>query len=323
MAARASIAVTMWLALASSSFADERPARDAQTTISRALDFLSAEVPNWKRENKCFSCHNNGDAARALYTAVVLGRKLNPDVLADTTDWLERPQDWKYNGGDGVFSDKTLATLQFAATLASAVEAKAARRDALASAAALVADLQQPDGSWKIDGADTIGSPATWGRALCTAMARQTLLAAGERRFQPQLVKSRAWLRSAEPNTVLDAAAVLLGVADDRDPAAGDVRARSLKLIREGESKTGGWGPYVTSSAEPFDTAVVIFALTEQPAKDDFAPLIGRGRAFLISAQLEDGSWPETTRPANAVSYAQRLSTAGWCLRALLLTKRN
>ena len=31
-----------------------------------------------------------------------------------------------------------------------------------------------------------------------------------------------------------------------------------------------------------------------------------------------DGSWPETTRPANQESYAQRISTTSWALLALL-----
>ena len=36
---------------------------------ARAVAFLSREVPRWSRENHCYSCHNNGDAARALYQA--------------------------------------------------------------------------------------------------------------------------------------------------------------------------------------------------------------------------------------------------------------
>ena len=34
--------------------------------------------------------------------------------------------------------------------------------------------------------------------------------------------------------------------------------------------------------------------------------------------QEADGSWPETTRPPGADSYAQRISTTGWALLALL-----
>ncbi len=31
---------------------------------ARAVAFLAREVPRWSRENHCYSCHNNGDAAR-------------------------------------------------------------------------------------------------------------------------------------------------------------------------------------------------------------------------------------------------------------------
>ena len=48
--------------------------------------------------------------------------------------------------------------------------------------------------------------------------------------------------------------------------------------------------------------------------------MIARGRKFLINEQLDDGSWPETTRPPGNVSYAERISTAGWATLALLAT---
>ncbi|MGE3821928.1 MAG: hypothetical protein AB7I30_21150, partial [Isosphaeraceae bacterium] len=44
----------------------------------KGLAFLSVEVPRWARENRCHSCHNNGDAAKALYQARRLGRTLPP-----------------------------------------------------------------------------------------------------------------------------------------------------------------------------------------------------------------------------------------------------
>jgi hypothetical protein len=47
---------------------------------------------------------------------------------------------------------------------------------------------------------------------------------------------------------------------------------------------------------------------------------MARGRAYLLSQQNADGSFPETTRPANQESYAQRISTTGWALLALLQT---
>jgi hypothetical protein len=50
---------------------------------------------------------------------------------------------------------------------------------------------------------------------------------------------------------------------------------------------------------------------------------ITRGRDYLRQQQLDDGSWPETTRPPNQESYAQRISTTGWALLALLESRRT
>src|SRR4051812_44142765 len=89
----------------------------------RALAYLAREVPRWSKENHCYSCHHNGDAARTLYLAVRLGRAVPARALADTTRWVERPAGWDHNGGEGPFNDKKLARLQFAATLAEARDA--------------------------------------------------------------------------------------------------------------------------------------------------------------------------------------------------------
>jgi len=36
--------------------------------------------------------------------------------------------------------------------------------------------------------------------------------------------------------------------------------------------------------------------------------------------QESDGGWPETTRPSGSQSYAERISTTGWVVYALLET---
>ena len=42
-------------------------------SIARGVDYLKVEVPKWKAEHSCYSCHNNGDATRALLTASAKG----------------------------------------------------------------------------------------------------------------------------------------------------------------------------------------------------------------------------------------------------------
>jgi squalene cyclase len=287
----------------------------------RAVSYLAREVPRWARENKCYSCHNNGDAVRALLTAVRLSHPVPPDALDDTRRWLKRPEQWDHNGGKGPYSDKKLARIQFAAALVTAVEAGLINdRKPLFRAAELVVEHQEQDGSWQVDAPGTIGSPVTYGSCLATYQARRILQSADARRYQPAIASADRWFRKVAVKTVLDAAAVLWALETAEDPDARTQRQHCLLLIRQGESEKGGWGPYVQSMPEPFDTAVVLLALGRhrEPATQ---PMIQRGRAYLVSVQQRDGSWPETTRPRGAESYAQRLSTTGWATLALLGTR--
>src|SRR6185369_1420329 len=272
------VALLVTIASSTTLLADDKP--DAALVEQRALAFLSKEVPAWSVEHKCFSCHNNGDGARALYAARRLGRKIDDKALAVTTDWLSRPQDWKNNRGDPAFSDKTLASLQFAVSLAAAVEAKTAKQEPLVVAANMVGALQQRDGSWQIEGPDAIGSSVTWGRALTTALSRRVLRQADARRFETELSRTDQWLRTVKAESVLDAGSVLLGLERADDKAASEQRAKCRDIIRKGESTTGGWGPYVTSPPEPFDTAVVLLGLDESPRTEETKKWVERGRGY-------------------------------------------
>ncbi|HEX7901916.1 MAG TPA: hypothetical protein VF950_29425 [Planctomycetota bacterium] len=253
------------------------------TPETRAVDFLAREVPKWRAENGCFSCHNNGDAARALIAA---GREVDPATLA----FLRRPESWKDNGPDKEFSDKKLAALQFAFALAESGE----RGEALRRAAALI--QRDADGSFGVDAGGLAGSPITYGRTLATVVARRVLSLAG----QPVEVTD-AWLKARKPATPLDAGALLL-----RGP-----RADCVELLRTSQASDGSW------DGEVFDTAIALLGLANTGERE----LIRRGRDFLLTRQYSDGSWPETTRPPGAESYAQRISTSAWATLALLVTK--
>jgi hypothetical protein len=288
----------------------------------RALAYLAREVPRWAADNKCYSCHNNGDAARALFLASRHSLKVPERATADTLRWLTRPGEWDKNAEDAPERDKGLARLQFASALVDAIDAGLVK-DAkpLKEAAELVAKEQTKDGGWK-GGDGVVGSPVTYGSCLATHFARRTLQRADAEKYKEALARSDRWLRNARPENVLDAAAVLLALQAAVDEAATAQRRRCLAIIQKGEKKeVGGWGPFVTAAAEPFDTAIVLLALRGLKEKDDVRPLLRRGRAFLIARQSDDGSWPETTRPAGNESYAQRLSTTGWALQALLATR--
>jgi hypothetical protein len=288
----------------------------------RGIAYLSREVPAWSVKNKCFSCHNNGDGARALYTAVRLGYSVPKKALTDTSDWLTRPDQWDKIGDAAGSSDKNLARIQFAAALVDSLDAEVIKnREVLARAAELVAQNQKPDGSWQVDAPGNVGSPATYGACLATYLARRTLLKADPKHYQAAIDNANRWLERVPVKNVLDAAAVLQALPDLTTSEAKSQRLHCLDLIRKGESKDGGWGPYVSSAPEPFDTAVVLLALSQYPKEPGVKEMLLRGRAFLVKTQQEDRSWPETTRPAGAQSYAQRISTTAWATLALVKTR--
>ena len=298
--------VPVWACLAIS------PMGHCADVTRAAIDFLGREVPRWQRENHCFSCHNNGDGARALLLAKMRGYALPPDALADTLEWLRKPAAWDVAHSNPGFSDRKLARIQFSAALAEAVQDGAGQaRDDLARAAELMLPLQGSDGAWKIDTGGVTGAPATYGSALATYMARRTLETADQTRFEAAIAKTNRWLREATPSNVLDRAAILLALPD--------TAAKHLRPLLAAQNSDGGWGPQPHAPSEAFDTALALVAL-HGVADAARTVAIARGRAFLAKFQLNDGSWPETTRPSGFVSYAERISTAGWAAYALLST---
>ena len=307
------LALLMTVILGGTGDGSEKP-----TPEERALAYLAREVPRWPADNKCFSCHNNGDGMRALCAAMRRGFHIPKRALTETTRWLGQPSQWDHNGGNDRQDDRKLATIQFAATVVAALDAAVLKeRRPLLEAAERVARLQSKDGSWQVVARGSLGSATTLGDALATHLARQTLRRADARKYAVALKKADAWVRKRDVETVLDAAAVLLAIGKESDSAA--QRRRCLEVIRKGESK-GGWGPYVRSSPEVFDTAVVLLALAGQEDTPRLRGMRQRGRRFLLTAQEKDGSWPETTRPSGNISYAQHVSTTAWATLALLAT---
>ena len=299
---------------------------------ARAIAFLAGEVPRWPAENNCFSCHNNGDAARALYTAVEMDYAVESEALRETTAWLQSPAAWDDNALGLEFADQTLARIQFAGALVDAMLAGEITDPVpLADAVALIEGDQTDDGSWQLDTSGSIGSPATYGRALVTWAALRALKQAALPDLRPAIARADAWVRGVAVQTVIDAAAVVLALGGAEDAAAVAQRQRCLALIMEGRAPSGGWGAYLASAVEPFDTALVVLALQPLRARSELAApaieadmlikMVADGRTFLLDEQLRDGSWLETTRPAGQQSYAQYISTTGWATLALLATR--
>jgi hypothetical protein len=288
----------------------------ADEPVRRSVAYLSVEVPRWSRENHCFSCHNNGDAARALFLAKSVDRAL----LTETSRWLTRPDAWDGQGADGPSKDKRLARLQFALALATAIETGAITdRSGLHQAADRVAADLSPEGFWTSDDGGTVGSPVTYGSRLATAMAIRIFRIDGVDRHPKHLDAAERWLRSRTIENVVEASAVLM--IEPKGHGASTVEGRkAMSVLLVAQSKGGGWGPYPRSPVEAFDTALALIALAGLRGDNRIDSAIDRGRSALVAMQSHDGSFLASTRPPGGESYAQGISTTGWATIALLQT---
>lgn len=246
-----------------------------------------------------------------------------PDAaLAETTAWVSQPARWDSNKGDPGFSDKRLANLQFAASLLAAMETGHIRnRDALRVAVGKIAADQGPDGTWRIEAQDALGTPATYGTTLATFTAWRVLEGDDSPAIQAVRMRAGAWLREAPMSNVPATAALLHFALRDGSPTAARQRTEAVTFLRRAQTSDGGWGPFPDVPAEAFDTALALLALAELPRDAEMRAHLRRGRAFLLAQQQADGGWPATTRPSGGISYAQRMSTTGWATLALLATR--
>ena len=219
----------------------------APTPEEKAVAFLSREVPRWSRQKHCFSCHNNGDAAPALLHAAARGLKVPDAALADTTRWLQKPESWEHNGGEGPFSDKRLARLAFTAALATAVSTgRVSEREAVVKAARALALDQAADGSWPLEGEDATSAPATYGRPLATLLARQSLATADAAGFRLAIDRADGWLKKLNTRNATEASVILLAFSVPARPPAGDSPLPALwicSLASRRPTAAGAWTP--------------------------------------------------------------------------------
>ena len=286
-------------------------------------------MPKWKAEHPCYSCHNNGDATRALLVAGAKGYDIGTS-LDDTLAFLKQPAKWDQNKAPGGFDDKTLARVQFASALA--VAERHGKAASHRSRRGREAAGRRSEGRRIVD-ARSVAEPRLAGhlrhdhRHVVGALdADRVGHAAGRLHDRRRPIGGFA---ASTPENVLDAVGDgARARARERRDGGEPAPRRACSILRNGQSPDGGWGPYVTAAPQVFDTAMAVLALSlldvePRLARSAYRPeelkeAIANGKTYLVSQQRPDGSWPETTRPANQESYAQRISTTGWAMLALL-----
>ena len=101
--------------------------------------------------------------------------------------------------------------------------------------------------------------------------------------------RAREWLKQAQATTTEDQAFQLLGLRWAGESVE-TLRHTARNLL--GDQRTdGGWGGLPTLASDAYATGQALVALKESGVLAAADPAYQRGVAFLLSTQLEDGSW--------------------------------
>jgi squalene cyclase len=131
-----------------------------------------------------------------------------------------------------------------------------------------------------------------------TATSLRALQAYGPKARRAEYEKAIAtgadWLKSAKPITNEDSAFQLLGLAW-AGAKADAIREVSRDLVAK-QRADGGWAQHEALASDAYATGQALVALYESGNIAVTDETYKRGMAYLLSTQLEDGSWYVRTR---------------------------
>jgi ankyrin repeat protein len=270
------------------------PAATARAAVERSLPLLQRSAIAFAEKSGCVSCHNNSLTSMTIS----LAQKHNFAVdeaaeqiqvkatAAFVESWRERSlQAWPIPGDS--------ATVSY--LLVGLNAAKHAPDLATDAWARYLKNRQRADGRWS-DPSHRPPLEASDFQATATSLRALQAYGPKARRaeYEKAIAKGADWLKSAKPITNEDRTFQLLGLAW-AGASADVVREASRDLIAR-QRADGGWAQHEALASDAYATGQALVALHEtgQIAVTDEA--YKRGVAFLLSTQLEDGSWYVRTR---------------------------
>ncbi|MCW5556496.1 MAG: hypothetical protein KIT22_01415 [Verrucomicrobiae bacterium] len=267
--------------------------------IDRGLTFLARDAVAWKAEHNCSSCHHAALVVWAMNEAKGRGHAPDDAVLGDLTRWLTEAGEGKTGLKRPAEAPKALNTkaVYYALGLESVTGRSDVEQEALNLLLRTVREDQTENGSWA-SWPET--RPPLFGHSDDTVTALATLAlmpaaAAGDALAKAAMEQGVGWLEKNETDNDPQSIAMRL-VLWTRLGRPRDEWMPLARRIRDRQRDDGGWSQTAEGSSDAWATGQALYALAHA-GLPDMEDAIGRGRAFLVKTQREDGSWPMASRP--------------------------
>lgn len=283
--------------------APTRPAEAA--AVERGLAFLVSDALAWKADHGCVSCHHAALPAWAFREAAAAGFAVDEPFLNELRAWIEESGSPTTSTPrpEGLPKALNVPAVQYALALGAGPDATESSRAALDRCVATMAADQTDDGSWDAwpNTRPPIFGPSDDSATALACLALAPFAEDGHATATAALARGAAWLAANETDGDPQSVAARLMLAR-RTGSGDDECALLVRSIVERRNADGGWSQAPDMASDAWATGQALYALAAGDASaggraPEVAEAIERGRAFLVSTQREDGSWPMTSRP--------------------------
>lgn len=328
----ARVALPVLLVLSPVAVADEpaAPPDRLRGAITRAIGPLERSLLEYPRHRDCFSCHNQAMPALALTLARDRGFPVRDDgleaaldvTLTDLESALEDYRKGRGQGGGATRAGYALLTLELLAHPPD---------ETTAAVSGFLLAFNADRDHWRTssDRPPSEASPFT-----TTYVALRALRAFPDpdpgsiARLRERSEAARSWLLKTPPRDTEDRVFRLLALGLlAADPAALTSAADDLLSHQNAD---GGWSQIAGRPSDAYATGSALVALHRAGSIPTDHPAFRRGLAFLLSDQLDDGTWHVRSRSKPFQTYFesgfphgpdQFLSAAAssWATAALVL----
>lgn len=293
--------------------------------VSKSIDWLEADMQTWRKENGCAACHHGPMYLWAINAARRNGYTIQESLRQDLTQWLLTSEEAR------IFPKSKKATGSSASVASSTDRMSAAmmgHRNLSQPILYLMHGLNavpQGDNSQRVGWSKIMehlsssqnedGSFAgrdAWRPIFNTPQILTRFVVAGiqdasESNFESAeskevvLRSALSFLASQPPDDSHQGLILqLLCFPNTQQVASRSADAEHVhKLVaqlKQMQRADGGWAQTQDRESDAFATGQTLTALHRSgvPASD---PAIARGSEFLLRTQLQDGTWPMTSRP--------------------------
>ncbi len=319
------------LGFASMLSADETsPSRDEiRAAVVKALPLLEKGAAGSMAERaRCFTCHNQGLPLLALTTARARGFDIDSEHLTKQSqfiaDFLAKNRE-NYMKGNG-----TGGQVATAGQALWALETDGWKPDATTAAVAEYLLLYQKNSDhWEMT-SDRPPSESSHFTANYLAIRGLQTFATMEQkvRVDGRIDQVRSWLLANSAHDTEDRAfrlwaLKLAAVTDEQLQAAG-------KDLLDTQREDGGWAQNADLKSDAYATGSALVALHQAGELDVEERSYNRGLEFLLSTQLDDGSWHVHSRSKPFQEYFESgfphgpdqfisIAASSWATTALVL----